>query len=87
MTMTPTQIIDEIERLRVSAGLSQAEFAKRIGLSSQQLWSHYVTGKATHLPIDLIIRALEMFDRHLELYDGERQAEVTVDHSDTSKNS
>ncbi len=75
--MTPSEIIDEIERLRASAGLTQAELAKRIGLSSQQSWSHYATGKATSIPIEIIIRALAVFGRSLEINNGYRRSEVT----------
>ena len=53
--MTPRGIIDEIERLRMSAELTQADLARRIGLGSQQAWSHYARGKASSIPIDLII--------------------------------
>jgi transcriptional regulator with XRE-family HTH domain len=75
--MTPREIIDEIERLRMAAGLTQAQLAARIGLSSQQSWSHYARGKATNIPIDMIIRALAVFGQSLEITDGSRRAEVT----------
>jgi len=75
--MTPREIIDEIERMRASAGLTQAELAARIGLSSQQSWSHYARGKATSIPIDMIIRALAVFGQRLEIKGGDRRAEVT----------
>jgi len=75
--MTPREIIDEIERMRLSAGLTQAELAARIGLASQQSWSHYARGKATSIPIDMIIRALAVFGQSLEIKNGGRRAEVT----------
>jgi len=77
--MTPREIIDEIERMRLSAGLTQAELAARIGLASQQSWSHYARGKATSIPIDMIIRALAVFGQSLEIKNGGRRAEITDD--------
>ncbi|MDH3232684.1 MAG: helix-turn-helix transcriptional regulator [Alphaproteobacteria bacterium] len=75
--MTPREIIDEIERLRMSAELTQAELATRIGLGSQQAWSHYARGKASSIPIDLIIRALGVFGRSLEITSGSGRTMVT----------
>jgi transcriptional regulator with XRE-family HTH domain len=75
--MTPGEIINEIERLRIEAGLTQAQLAARIGLSSQQSWSHYARGKATSISIDMIVRALAVFGQSLEIRDGARRAEVT----------
>jgi transcriptional regulator with XRE-family HTH domain len=75
--MTPREIINEIERLRIAAGLTQAQLAARVGLGSQQSWSHYARGKATSIPIDMIVRALGVFGQTLEITDGSRRAEIT----------
>ena len=83
--MTPHEIIDEIERMRLSEGITQAEFAARIGLSSQQSWSHYARGKATSIPIGMIIRALAVFGQSLEISDGSRRAAVTDGDGDNNR--
>lgn len=82
--MTPSEIINEIERLRIEAGLTQAQLAARIGLGSQQSWSHYARGRAISISIDIIVRALAVFGQSLEIRDGARRAEVTESANGTS---
>jgi len=83
--MTPREIIDEIERLRIAAGITQAQLAARIGLSSQQSWSHYARGKATSIPIDMVVRALGVFGQSLEIRDGTRRAAVTDETTESNR--